>query len=198
MATTQEKVDDSIRYIWIQIENWLKNYYKAPIQVEVRSSRDIYKEGRLAKTVFDGTKIPKVYIDYNLLKKGNKKEILYAGCREAVRIGLAYNKYPFSDTDIEFRAELKRHKLPDYAGLSETGTGLYTYRCTKCKKIYMVRLRPMKHKEREYYCYNEYVRTECCNMMIEDAGRIMYNNEELQEIARKFKLDITKEGNVEV
>ena len=62
----------------------------------------------------------------------------------------------------------------------------------------MVRLRPMKHKEREHYCYNEYVRTECCNMMIEDAGRIMYNNEELQEIARKFKLDITKEGNAEV
>lgn len=191
MASVQQKIDENRKYIWIQIENWLKNYYNAPIKVEVYASRDLYREGRLSKTVFNKGNVPKVYIDQKILSKGNKKEMLFAGCREAVRIGLAYNKKPFSDTSKEFRFELKRHGLPDYGGLSETGINLYTYRCIQCKKIYAVRLRPLKQKEKEELCYNPLVRTECCNHMIEDAGKIFYKNDELQEIARKFKLDIS-------
>lgn len=188
MASIQEKVDESRKYIWLQIENWLKAYYNAPVQVEVYACKNVMREGRYAKTVFDGSPVPKVYIAYDILKNGNKKEILYAGCREAVRIGLAYHKKPYKDTDTLFRAELAKHKLPDYGGLSETGTAIYTYRCAKCRKIYALRFKPMKRKEYELLCYNDLTKTECCNTIVEDAGKIVYKNEELQDIVKRFNI----------
>lgn len=194
MASIQETINESRRYIWIQIENWLKHYYKAPVQVEVYSCKEVLKEGRYAKTVFDNTPVPKVYIAYDLLKSGDKKRILYAGCREAVRIGLAFHKKPHSDVSREFRAELAKYKLPDYGGLSETGMPLYSYRCVKCKQLYAIRLKPMSKKEKEAFCYNDYVRSSCCNVVIEDAGKVMYNNEELANIVKRFNITIENEG----
>lgn len=192
MASLQEKIDSSRKYAWQQIEYWCKQYYNAKILVEVHSSNGLKKEGKLAKTVFDESGVPKVYMDYNLLKSGNKKEILYAACREAIRISLAFHKQDFSDTSPVFRAELQRHKLPDYGGLSETGVSLYTYRCIKCKKPYALRLRPMKFKDREKICWQPNVTTECCGKMIEDVGKVYYDNKDLQELARKFKLDVNE------
>lgn len=190
MASISEKIDQSRVYAWKQIESWCRQYYNAPVQVEVHASRDLKKEGKLAKTVFDGTIVPKVYIDYNLLREGKKKEILYAACREAIRIGLAFHQQDFSDLSPMFRAELQRHKLPDYGGLTETGVNLFTYRCIGCKKPYALRYRRMKPKDVEFMCYNPKVTTECCGKMVEDVGKVYYNNNDLQNLTAQFRIDI--------
>lgn len=185
MAQTLTK-DENLRYIWIQIENWLKTYYNAPIQVIVRESKELYSEKRYAKTVFSKESVPIVYIDNRLLLKGTKKELLFAGCREAVRIGLAYNKKPFGELDNEFRAELKKHSLPDYGGFSETGDYMFTYRCSSCKQPYILRKKPLSKKEQEMLCYKDSVRTKCCGGLIENALKVFYTNEELQTQYKKL------------
>lgn len=185
----EDKKLENRRYIWQQIEYWLKNYYKAPIQVEVLSE-NLFKEGKLAKTIFENGKPPKVIIDSKLLATTNKKELLYAGCREAVRIGLAYNKIPNGDLSPQFRSELKKHGLPDYGGLKETAQYFYTYRCSKCKQPYIIRVRRMSKKEEEKYCYKPNVTTECCGAMLEYNERRLYSNKELQELFKKFKVNL--------
>lgn len=179
MPSIQEKVDANRAYAWVQIENWLKTYYGKPIKVEVFSDKMLYKEYKFAKTVFSPNMPPKIYIDYNLLKKGNKKEILYAACREAVRIGLLANGIKVTEIAPEFRSELKRHGLPDYGGLPETGYSFYTYSCIKCGKVYA--LKKFKIQESAGIVYNPKVLTSCCEYMIKEDGRVFYTNEELQK-----------------
>lgn len=179
MASIQEKVDNNIKYIWVQIENWLKHKYGKPIQVEVYSSKELIKEHKYAKTVLEKGKPPKIYIDYHLLRKGNRKELLYAGCREAVRIGLLAHGYKINELSPEFRGELKKHGLPDYGGLPETGLSLHTYSCSDCGTIYS--LKQNKMPKSKTIAYNREVLTKCCEAIIKEDGKVLYSNEELQK-----------------
>lgn len=187
MATRQEKIDNNRKYAWIQIENWLKVYYNKPIQVVVYEDKTIEKEFRYAKTVFKPNSPPEVYISTPLLQSGNKKNILFAACREAVRIGLIANGFNASDVSPEFRAELYKRGLPDYGGFPETGKFLHTYSCLKCKKVYA--LRTNKIPDSKSPCYNPKILTPCCEAMFHNAGKVFYKNDRLQEIGKELNLN---------
>lgn len=191
MATTREKLDNNIKYAWLQIENWISHYYGKKIQVEVIEDKQLFRENKYAKTVFVQGKPPEVHIDYKLLLKGNKEKILYAACREAVRIGLLANGIKATDVSPEFRSELKKHGLPDYGGFPETGVDLYTYDCLKCGKVYA--LTPRKIPDSKSPAYKPNITTNCCQAMIHDSGKIFYTNLELQKMGNVLGIKPTSQ-----
>lgn len=186
-------IDVNKKLAWEQIENWVKNYFNKDIQVIVKESTTLWKEGRYAKTEFGQT--PVVYIDRKLLTGTNKKEVLFASCREAVRIGLWANKYPHSDLSKEYRTMLKKYQLPDYGGVAETGTKMYTYRCLKCKTVYYAKKK--KLPPTQDISFNPKKLTGCCEAMFEDAGWVFYTNKELQELSKHLKVDLSETFDVE-
>lgn len=191
LATTREKIDKNIVYAWKQIENWIKHYYGKNIQVEVIEDKYLFREKKYAKTVFEQGKPPTVHIDYKLLLSGNKQNILYAACREAVRIGLLANGIKATEISPEFRGELKKYGLPDYGGFPETGADLYTYDCLKCGAVYA--LTPRKIPESKSPAYKPNITTNCCGAMIHDSGKVFYKNEELQKMGHLLGIKPTSQ-----
>lgn len=180
--TQLKRVEKNIIYAMEQAERFLKYEYGIKYNIEVYGHKKIEKQGKLSRLEMKNGKPYAIDIAYSILKSGNREKILYAVLREAVKIANWYRRLPYKDGDLEYEQELKKYGLPSYGKVSQTGKELHTYQCEQCKKIYFLRVKKLP-KSKDVSEQN--VRTNCCKARFEYAGKIMYTNQQLQQIQRK-------------
>lgn len=183
MVTKKQKVENNLLYLEEQVNKFLKHEYKIKYKIEVYGNKKIEKKGYFTRVVFSKGKPVGIDVAYSLLDKG-KEKILKETLREAVRVALWYKKIPYTDGSKEFEMELKKKGLPRYGTVSHKGKELHTYGCSKCKKIYLLKDKKLPDKKNPAL---QNIVTPCCEERFAYEGKIFYNNEKLQRLARQLK-----------
>ena len=177
------KIENNLMYLQEQVEKFLKYEYRINYKIDVFGNKKIEKEGYLTRTIFSRGKPVGIDVAYSLLLKG-KETMLKEVLREAVRVALWHMRKPYGDGSGEFAKELKRKGLKYYGTVSHVGKELHTYVCSSCKKIYMLKERKLPNSKdpaiREIY-------TPCCEVRFAYEGKVFYNNEKLQKMARRVR-----------
>ncbi|MFV1457332.1 hypothetical protein [Bacillus mycoides] len=185
MVTKRERVEKNITYCRVQIERFLQRHYKLTFRGDVFANKKLYREKRYAKTSFIGQGKIEVDLDYQMLMEGKKDDMLHAALREAIRIALWYQGRDGREESEDFKNELKKHGLPIYSGLAESGLELHTYVCSECQKIWALKekkLPPTKDPSQLPRMV-----TGCCRAPFEYTGKVLYSNEQLQKIREHAK-----------
>jgi len=180
MATKREKIENNLMYLEEQVEKFLRHEYRIKYRVNVYGNKSLDKKGLFTQIIIENGKPVGIDVNYKLLTSG-KERLLKETLREAVRIALWYMRRPYKDGSKEFEMELKRKGLPSYGGVSHKGKELHTYGCPECKRIYMLKERKLP-KGKNPALQN--IVTPCCEVRFSYEGKIFYNNEKLQKLAR--------------
>ncbi len=181
VKSRKEKVQDNIKYIWLQTERFVKNYYHKDIQIEVwEEKRLLAKQHVYSRIAVVEGKI-NLYVDDNTLAEGKKDDLFDIAGRAGIWIGILLNtNKPVTETDPVYKNELKVYGMPYYDVFPQDGLQLHTYRCLKCKKT--VALTMKKVPDSKKFAYNPNLRTDCCRAMIEYREKQHYTNEQLQKL----------------
>lgn len=181
VKSRKEKVQDNIKYIWLQTERFVKNYYHKDIQIEVwEEKRLLAKQHVYSRIAVVEGKI-NLYVDDNTLAEGKKDDLFDIAGRAGIWIGILLNtNKPVTETDSVYKNELKVYGMPYYDVFPQDGLQLHTYRCLKCKKT--VALTMTKVPDSKKFAYNPNLRTDCCRAMIEYREKQHYTNEQLQKL----------------
>lgn len=177
------KLEENLRYVWTQIENWLNHRFKMGMQVEVIEKKRMLKEfHQYSVSRMGGAGIPLVYIDEGYLRNAKKDELVDIAGREACRIYLMMQKrMMINEVDPDFRKLVESFELPWYDSLPQDGMDMYEYRCIKCKKL--ITVSPKKLPASKNITYNPNITTDCCGAMIKESDdKHHYTNLELRKI----------------
>lgn len=179
----REKIDKRLVYVEEQMELFLWKNYRYKVKFHVQVSKMLTKKGKYSETTFpsDINRSIEVEFEYGLMAKGSKQKMLETAFKEATRIGCYRLGKQYRDGRVEFDKELRRHGLPVYGGVSEMGKMLHGYECSKCSKVWALKVKKLsKTKDPEQLGY----RTVCCKELFRYSGVKHYDNETLQKIKR--------------
>lgn len=186
MSKLRTKIRNNEEYVEKQIALFLKKYYRLSVKLTVRTTRELKKRRMYSATVFPSHVHGEVSVEmeYGLMTKGRKQDILETAFREAVRIGLWRTGRPYVNNHPVFEKELKKYNLKSYGGVPEMGRELHTYSCKACKSIWGLKERKLP-KSRDPSELG--LKTKCCRDVFEYGGKIYYTNEQLQKVKRSIE-----------
>lgn len=180
---SNDKIQKKLHYIRTQVERFL--WFKYKIKPELK----FYVQKKLSKKyVYSTIKFPEqkllsetIELDYDydfVLKKGNKA-LLPIAFRDAIRIAMWWTDRSYESGNPVYEAELRKHNIPSFGTVAETGKELHSYGCIKCKRVYMYKDAKLRKSQDPS---QKNIKSGCCGELFEYFGVKFYNNETLQKI----------------
>lgn len=186
-----EMAQKKLNYIREQIERFLWKNYRARVNMELYIQKRLAKDHHVySKITFPEnshivkTGVVEIDYDYDLMTTKGRPSLLEHAFRDAVRIGLWYQKREFRSGTREFEHELRKHNIPSYGVVAPTGLDLHTYVCSGCEQVWLLQQKkPPKRKDPVEQGY----KSGCCGVDFRYDGVIYYDNKKLQIAMREVK-----------
>lgn len=190
MVSKKEKMQNNLWYVREQLVRYLYAHYQIKTDFKFYANKQLKKKHKYIEvTLPDRAKNKwgtiEVDVCYDLLTSGKRKLLLDSAFKEATRIGQWFREMPYEDGHPEFEEELRLRGLTGYNATAETGLELHQYGCSKCKKLYILKVKKLPKSR----CPQEKkLHSLCCHAPIIYMQTKFYKSEILQKIKANLNI----------
>lgn len=192
------KVEEAVKYLWEQAENWLHFRFNRPdiyIQDIIEQTGVTRKYNKYSFIIPKKEADPErrgvmktnfyLIVDKRYLLDAKKEQLLEMAGRASLEILFMVSGKVFKDSEEETQRYLHKYGLPIYGKFPHQGLELHQYSCSSCEQI--ITLQDRKLSKANNIAYDPKKLSSCCNAIIKYDGKLPFTNEECLKLAKFIK-----------